>query len=138
MEITDIHPLVVHFPIALLSVGYLFDGLSIVLKKRGLETAGWWNLFSGILASSFSVLSGFIADWNYGHFENPFPIFKSHGSLQIISILLFVVMFALRLKFKKKLPDTRWALVLYFMLGGLAVVFLFYGSHLGAVLAGRI
>jgi len=112
--------------------------LSLLLKKRGLEIAGWWNLFLGLLASSFSVLSGFIADWNYGHFESPFPVFNTHGSLQIISILLFVIVFVLRLKFKKKLPNTGWVLVLYFLIGGLAVVFLFYGSHLGAVLAGRI
>ena len=138
MEITDLHPLIVHFPIALLSVGYLFDSLSLPLKKRGLEIAGWWNLFFGFIASSFSVLSGFIADWNYGHFESPFPVLKTQGSIQIISTLLFAVMFILRLKFKKKLPDPGWVLVLYFFLGALAVFFLFYGSHLGAVLAGRI
>jgi len=138
MEITDIHSLFIHFPIALFSVGYFFDVLSIILKKKELEFAGWWNLFFGLFSSFFSILTGFISDWNFGHFESPFPIFETHGSVQIISIFLFVVMFVLRWKVEKKLPYSGRSLFLYFFLGGLAVGLLFYGSHLGAVLAGRI
>ena len=37
MELTEVHPLFVHFPIALLSVGYFFDVLYVVFKKTELE-----------------------------------------------------------------------------------------------------
>ena len=37
----NIHPMFVHFPLALLSVGLLFDILGYLLKKQSLSSAGW-------------------------------------------------------------------------------------------------
>ena len=138
MELTEVHPLFVHFPIALLSVGFFFDILSVVFKKDGFESAGWWNLCIGMVSSFFTILTGFIADWDYGHFENPFPIWDTHGSTQLLSVFLFIILFVWRWKLDKKIPETMSTMITYFMLGACAVGLLFYGGHLGAVLAGRV
>ncbi|MDP6684748.1 MAG: DUF2231 domain-containing protein [Candidatus Marinimicrobia bacterium] len=138
MEITAVHPLFIHFPIALLSCGYLFDILFIVSKKDEFESVGWWNLCLGMISSFFSLITGFIADWEYGHFENPFPVFDTHGSTQLISVLLFTVMIVWRWRLNKNLPKTVGAVSGYLLLGACATGLLFYGGHLGAILAGRL
>ena len=128
----------VHFPIALLSVGYFFDILSVVFKKAEFESVGWWNLCLGMVSSLFTILTGFISDWEYGHFENPFPVFDTHGSTQLLSVLLFTIMIVWRWRLYKKIPKPLNKTIAYFTLGACAVGLLFYGSHLGAVLAGRV
>jgi uncharacterized membrane protein len=138
MGLTDIHPLFIHFPIALLSTGFMFDLLAIIFKKEVFQPVGWWNLSLGILSSVFAVLTGFVADWNYGHFEIPFPIFDTHGSVQLMSIFCYFVMFVWRWKLNKALPISFRSLLGYFVLGLVATSLLFYGGHLGAILAGRI
>ena len=105
MELTEVHPLFVHFPIALLSVGYFFDVLYVVFKKTELESAGWWNLFLGIISSFVTIVTGFVADWEYGHFESPFPVFDTHGSIQLLSVFLFSGLFVWRWKMDKKYPN---------------------------------
>ena len=138
MELTEVHPLFVHFPIALLSVGYFFDVLYVVFKKTELESAGWWNLFLGIISSFVTIVTGLVADWEYGHFESPFPVFDTHGSIQLLSVFLFSGLFVWRWKMDKKIPEPLYKTITYFTLGACAVGLLFYGGHLGAVLSGRI
>ena len=137
MEITAVHPLFVHFPIALLSCGYLFDILGIIFKKDEFISVGWWNLCLGVFSSFFTLITGFIADWEYGHFENIFPVFDTHGSTQLISIFAFTVMFVWRWRLNKSLPGDAIAISVYLFLGACATGLLFYGGHLGAILSGR-
>jgi len=138
MGLTDIHPLFIHFPIALLSTGFMFDLLAIILKKEVFQSVGWWNLSLGILSSVFTVLTGFVADWNYGHFELPFPIFDTHGSVQLMSVFCYVVMLVWRWKLNQFLPNSFRSLSCYLVLGIVATSLLFYGGHLGAILSGRV
>ena len=132
-ELDTIHPLFVHFPIALLSTGILCDFLGTVLKKESLLNAGWWCQVFGVISVVLTVITGFLADTIFGHMDDPFPIFCTHGSLQIFSSLLFTGIFIWRAALKSHLPE-KPLLYLYFLIGGLAVSGLFYGGHLGAQL----
>lgn len=67
MRIELIHPLFVHFPIALLTTGSVFRFISFFLRKKGwgdhLTFGSWLMLLMGILFSWVSVISGeFAAD----------------------------------------------------------------------------
>jgi len=65
-SITEIHPLLVHFPIALFSTGLLFDISSYVLEKDELETAGFYTMFMGLVSSFFAIISGMIVFFELG------------------------------------------------------------------------
>lgn len=97
-------------------------------------SAALYTLIFGALSSAAAVLSGFIADQAYGHMAEPFPIFSTHGSIQITVSLIFVGLLVWRY-----LRD--WTIAkppsLYLIMSFIAVLILFYGAHLGAGLAGR-
>ena len=139
MSFDEIHPLIIHFPIALLSTGFLFDFLSYLLKKKGLEFAGWWNLILGMVSALCAIVTGLIADYSSkpGLMDEPFPIQKNHGSLQILASCVFVALLFWRGRLQGTLPKKPKMVLLYFSITGIAVTILFYGSHLGAVFAGR-
>jgi len=136
---TEIHPLVIHFPIALFSVGFLCDVMGFVFQKKSLENAGWWNLVFGVFTSVCAIITGLIADYGSkpGLMDEPFPIHTNHGSLQILASCVFVVLLFWRGRLQGTLPQKPKMVLLYFSITGIAVTILFYGSHLGAVFAGR-
>ena len=45
--ITDWHPLIIHFPIALISTSVAFECLHFILKRDDLLSASWWTMFLG-------------------------------------------------------------------------------------------
>ena len=49
------HPLLLHFPIALLIVGVVCDLLGVAPRRQALPSAAWWDLASGGLAALAAV-----------------------------------------------------------------------------------
>jgi len=135
MSIADLHPMVIHFPIALLTMAVLFDGAGIFLKNVSLLHAGEWNLNLGLLFAIAGIITGTIADRDFGHMDSPFPILTTHGSLQILSIVGFAGLWIWRKKIESSLFTSG---SLYFFSGIILIAVLYYGSHLGILLSGRI
>lgn len=136
--IDEIHPLFVHFPIALYTTAFLWDTLGFIRKDEALSSAGWWNMILAQVSAVATGITGFLADSLVGHMEKPFPIWSTHGSVQIFTFLWMIGIFGYRWKKLRKFPVTGsipWGYLLSF---GIGILLLFYGSHLGAKLANRI
>ena len=133
----DLHPLVIHFPIALLSSAVLFDFIAVIFKKNELLITSWWVMLLGLFSSTFSIITGLIDDSLIGHLFTTFPLWENHGLMQIISILIFCSIFIWRTK-QPVLFNSKKRALIYILIGLTNVVILFYGSHLGAILSGRI
>lgn len=129
-----LHSQVIHFPIALLSVSVLFDLIGVYYNNNNLFSASWYVLILGSISSIAAVITGFIADQSLGHMSEPFPIFATHGSMQIITSLIFISLLIWR--YINDQTDTKPP-IWYIIIGMLAVGTLFYGGHLGAGLAGQ-
>ena len=54
----SLHPLVIHFPIALLLSALLVDLLALAFKRPGWHRIALWNLTLGALGAGAAVLSG--------------------------------------------------------------------------------
>jgi len=81
------HPMVVHFPIALLMAASLFIILTLVLQKRSFEVTSYYLLILGAISSLFAVGTGFLTWWiNYALKHNVLVTRKIQ-----LSILLFVI-----------------------------------------------
>jgi uncharacterized membrane protein len=57
----NLHPLFVHFPIALLLASVAFSWAGRIWHGKGLEQAAWYTLLLGLAGALFSVISGFLA-----------------------------------------------------------------------------
>jgi uncharacterized membrane protein len=60
-SLQNIHPLIVHYPIALLSVAVLFYFCAWILRLESLATTGLWMLGLGTLGAGAAVYTGLIA-----------------------------------------------------------------------------
>ena len=132
--ITDLHLLVLHFPIALLSSAVAFDYLYFFTKQEGLNQASWWTMFFGVISSVVTIGTGFISDTLYEHLFEPGPLLQNHGAMQIIASLLFIFLFYVKTYRKEHVLNHN---IIYLGFSGIVVLIFFYGAHLGAVLSGR-
>ncbi len=137
MTLIEIHPLVIHFPIALLSSAILFDLIYILSGKNDLSQTGWWVMLLGLISAAAGIATGIWDDRLIGHLGSVFPLWINHGWVQVFSCTIFVCLFIWRTKQTEILthPNLKW---IYIGIGGIAVSILFYGGYLGAKLAGRV
>ena len=134
--LSEIHPLFVHFPIALFSTGLLFDVLAQLLNIDDLETAGFWIMLIALVSSLFTIISGIIAFVQIGSFID--LLHFHHGLLQLTATLILFILFTVRIQLQ---IDFRYSILkrnIYFAFHIIAVCILFYSAHLGAKAAGRI
>jgi len=133
---TEIHPLLIHFPIALFSSGLLFDILSYVLEKEELETAGFYTMFMGLICSFFAIISGMIVFFEMGSIFDIFDF--HHGLIELSATIFLFILFGVRIKYDVDIRFDGMKKYIYFLLYSLSVGILFYGAHLGAKTAERI
>ena len=133
-----IHPLFVHFPIALFSTGLFIDILSRLWKnyEEELDSVGLWIMGMALLSSSFTVLTGVIAYIKQGTFLYFFNF--HHGILAILSIIIFSLLFWVRIEFQLEFRYSILKRNIYLFIQILSTSILFYSAHLGAIAAERI
>ena len=136
-SLETVHPLLVHFPIALFSTGLFFDILARLLNNEELDHAGFWTMLMALVSSPFTIIAGIFAFLeNHGDFLDLFQF--QHGILAFISTLFLLVLFWGRIKFQLDFRYSSLKRNIYLFLHILAVGILFYGAHLGAKTADRI
>lgn len=127
----NIHPLFVHFPIALLMFSVACDILGKIFKKDSLENTGWWSLFFGVIAIAVTAITGFLAGDSVPHPEAAHELMENHELLQIIAGSVFLLMFIIRIINKTRLPQKTLTFALYLTIALAGVGILSYGAHLG-------
>ena len=135
-SIENIHPLFIHFPIALLSTGLFFDLLAVLFNREDVRNAGFWCMLMGIIACLFSNFTGLMFFLTGGSFSD-LPRF-SHALLAWSSTLIFILLFWVRIKLDVDFYYSTLKRYIYLSIHILAVGILFYGAHLGAIAAERI
>jgi uncharacterized membrane protein len=93
----NLHPLVVHFPIALLIASVLFDIIAYCIKREEFEKAAFWNLVLGVLTGAAAVITGLLAEDSVP----PFPVLHAtverHETLAFIALGVFAVLLLWRI-----------------------------------------
>ncbi len=106
-ELINVHPLFVHFPIALLmgAIGFYF--LGSILKKEELFIAGKWSLFFGTLGAGVSVWTGLQAAETVYHDEEIHQMMMAHQYVGIALLVLSAVLSLWVIISKKTIPSAR-------------------------------
>jgi uncharacterized membrane protein len=132
MTIHPIHPMVVHFPIALLSAAVFFDLLGQRWRPEDCRTAGLYTLVLGFAGALVSVLSGAMAEEAVEHSGVPERVLEIHETLGFATFWLFAGLLGLRaatwLGWIRERPFVSLAL------GLTAVAVLFVASYYGGSL----
>jgi uncharacterized membrane protein len=121
-DLQHIHPMVVHFPIALILVGFLADFVFLLYRKEAcLHKTGFYLMFLGALAALVAFLTG---EFLTSHPEEGeiMGVFKQHeigAWITLISILIGIIL-RITLQVAGKMETSlRWAvLAVYFIAFG--------------------
>ncbi len=91
-----LHPIAVHFPIALLTVGLVTALAAIVLRKKPafswLNAAASWLLWSGTLAAWCAMALGLLAEDKAPHVPSAWEILADHKTHAFWTVGIFSVL----------------------------------------------
>lgn len=127
------HPAVVHFPIALFIGGLLLDTLGLVMRKRELLFAGWYNLVLAAVSAVGGVITGYLA---VTLMKLPFRgLIQEHFLYAIIGSFVMWMMVAMRVHRHEEM--NLFARSVYYMLAIAGLALISYAGHVGGVLVYR-
>ncbi|SHF82555.1 Uncharacterized membrane protein, partial [Arenibacter palladensis] len=121
-----LHPLLVHFPIGLLVVAFIFELFTIGGKRQGLRDGIYWMVCIGAATAAVAALMGWLLR-NYDDFSGDLVNYHQYTGIAT-AVLGVITALLLRNVVNKKLPDYR---VYRFGLF-ITVVVLTIAGHLGA------
>jgi|WetSurMetagenome_2_1015567.scaffolds.fasta_scaffold79786_3 uncharacterized membrane protein len=118
-DTSHLHPMLVHFPIALITIGFFADIVSLFFQsEKCLSKTGLYLMVLGTLAA--------IAAWSSGQLFTVEPsqgsiveVFEKHETAALVTMILMVLGSALRIWLivqKKEETQLKWVVFgLYFM-----------------------
>lgn len=102
-----LHPVVVHFPIALLITAILFEALEPVLKRDFLREASTWLLGLGFLGGLVAAATGVLAEEAAEDGGVPKSAIETHESLAFAALAVFALLIVIRwLQRTRRIPIT--------------------------------
>lgn len=131
-EMMNIHPLLVHFPIAMLSAFTIMELLGFILKKEELRIAATWMLYIGALGAAGAVMAGLWASSTVPHSKEIHAIILRHRNFGLTVLGLSLFLAAWRLK-----VEARFALVgqiVHLIAAVVMTISLIFGADLGGLM----
>lgn len=128
----NLHPMVVHFPIALLTTFLILEILSLILKSESLKTGASWMLYAGTVGAFITVIAGFRAAATINHSDEIHAIIESHEHLGLAVLLIAIILSLWRIVFKRKLAGSWW--IVYLALSIIMVIVMSFGADLGGLM----
>jgi uncharacterized membrane protein len=121
-----LHPMIVHFPIALITIGFIADIASLFFKsEKCLSKTGFYLMILGTLAA--------IAAWSTGQLFTDEPtqgeilaVFQKHETGALLTMILMIIgsVFRIWLVIKKKdETQLKWVAFGFYLLAFAAVTF---------------
>ncbi|MCW5896293.1 MAG: DUF2231 domain-containing protein [Bacteroidetes bacterium] len=103
----NIHPLIVHLPIALLTFSFLFDILGLLTRKEEFERTAWWGLLAGTIGLVLAVATGLWAESNTLISNAAREHFNLHQQFAFAATALYSFLLLWRVASRTRLPDAK-------------------------------
>ena len=128
----NIHPLLVHFPIAFLSAFFALDLVGTISKNPESRSVATWLLYFGTVAALFTVIAGFIAADSVAHGQNVHDIMERHEQIGI-SVLSTAVLLSIW-RIKSGVLPRGGANNFFLLLSALLCLLMMLGADLGGLM----
>jgi uncharacterized membrane protein len=128
----NIHPLLVHFPIAFLSAFFALDLVGTLAKKPQWRSVASWFLYLGTIAALFTVIAGLMAASSVAHGENVHDIMERHEHFGISVLSLATLLSIWRMKSGSLIRGGTN--VFFLTLSALLCVLMMLGADLGGLM----
>ncbi|TLY22805.1 MAG: DUF2231 domain-containing protein [Nitrospirae bacterium] len=92
-----IHPMVVHFPIALLIVSVIFDLLALQWPSKSFREASLYALIVGLLGAILAIVTGSMAEDHAVKAGAPKTVVETHEQLAYAASVLFAAILVMKL-----------------------------------------
>jgi uncharacterized membrane protein len=96
IRLVEFHPIIVHFPIALLIAGVVLDFLALFLRRAHLVAAASWCLGFGAVGLLAAELSGQLIE-DHVNRAAAGNILEVHKTFALMTVITFVTLFVLRI-----------------------------------------
>ena len=131
-SLENVHPLLVHFPIAFLTSFFILDLIATLTKNTLLRKAFSWLLYLGAISAIFTVTAGFIAADTVPHGENVHEIMENHEHIGVSILSLSLGLAAWRLKNRGIIYG--WSNAIFLSLSALLFGLIVQGADLGGLM----
>jgi uncharacterized membrane protein len=133
ISLSHLHPMLVHFPIALIVVGFVFDLASILFRKEAyLSTLGFYLLILGTLAAFTALATGALFTSEMSGAAG--AVKETHELFAWTTVGVLVVLSALRIFLKaqnKEDTNLKWVAFTIYGIAAISVSITgFYGGTL--------
>ena len=128
-SLETIHPLIVHFPIALLLTAVGLDLVAMIGKWPTLHRVALWNLGLGAVGAGLAVWTGLEASEVAKHTFESYQVMELHRKLGLSTLILSGLLLAWRLIKRDRLTPRARLWLLPLMLAMVGTVS--YGAYLG-------
>lgn len=128
----NLHPIFVHFTLALFVTAVIFDVVGYLTKRESLISAAWWNLLVAVVIGIFTVVTGLNAAVTLPHTEKIHEIMGIHEKLGIAALAIMLLLLLWRAINHGKHPSRRRELFFLLSLIGLATIIAggYYGGEM--------
>lgn len=124
-----VHPMLIVYPLGLLSAAVVFDVLYLLTGNGDLATFSFWALAAGLVGGLAAAVFGLI-DWlGLPSGTRAKRVGAAHGGGNVIVVALFAISFLLRTDNAQYLPDTT-PLLLGLLGAAIALVTAWLGGEL--------
>jgi uncharacterized membrane protein len=134
IDLTHLHPMIVHFPIALLMVGFLADAVGLFTKKDFFSKAGFYLLILGTLGVVAAYFTGNYAGEGVTEAGALKQALETHEEAATLTLWLMVGAALIRIAMvvlKKYTGIFRWIAFAVFFIGVLSIARTgYYGGEL--------
>lgn len=129
---SNIHPLLVHFPIVFLSTFFVFEIVGLLIRNNGLRQFAGGMLYLGALSAIAAAVAGLLAEETVPHGEIVHEIMEWHERAGLTVASLAVVLAGWRAVVRGHFAAMGQAL--HLLLSLVMVVCLFFGADLGGLM----
>jgi uncharacterized membrane protein len=131
-ELPNIHPMLVHFPIALLCGFLAMELLGAITDKDSIRNAATWMLYLGTAGAIITVISGYSAAGGVEHGKVVHELMSCHATTGVIIAVLAVILSVWRLTVGGRF-SSFWRTV-HFAVGIVMVAAIFFGADKGGLM----